>query len=93
MISGHTFDRIAKDDLTMSKWYRLASYLAQFQFMIIIYKEISHGVNQIYSGHNCLVIPVSPQFPDVIVMKVDFLPVSLFTIDHNGALHQIPNSI
>ena len=45
-------------------WYRLASYLAQFHFKIIIYKEISHGVNQICSGHNFLVIPVSPWFPD-----------------------------
>ena len=45
-------------------WYRLASYLAQFQFKIIIYKEIPHGVNQICSGHNFLVIPVSPWFPD-----------------------------
>ena len=45
-------------------WYRLASYLAQFQFKIIIYKEISHSVNQIRSGHNFLVIPVSPWFPD-----------------------------
>ena len=33
--------------------------------MIIIYKEISYSINQICSGHNCLVIPVSPQFPDV----------------------------
>ena len=32
--------------------------------MIIIYKEITHDVNQTYSSHNCLVIPVSPQFPD-----------------------------
>ena len=48
----------------MSKWCRLASYLAQFQLMINIYQEISHGINQICSGHNCLVIPVSPQFPD-----------------------------
>ena len=32
--------------------------------MIIIYKEISYSINQICSGHNCLVIPVSPQFPD-----------------------------
>ena len=32
--------------------------------MIIIYKEISHSINQICSGHNCLVIPVSPHFPD-----------------------------
>ena len=62
-ISNHTFDIIAKDDLTMSKWYRLASDLAQFQLMIIIYYEISYGVNQIYSGHNCLAIPVyTPQF-------------------------------
>ena len=36
IISDHTFDIIAKDDFTMSKWYRLASYLPQ----------ISHGVNQ-----------------------------------------------
>ena len=34
--------------------------------MIIIYKKISHNIYQIFSGHNCLVIPVSPQFPDVI---------------------------
>ena len=37
IISDHIFDIIVKDDLTMSKWYRLASYLAQFQLMIIIY--------------------------------------------------------
>ena len=51
--------------LNDDQWYRLISYLAQFQFIIITYKEISHDVNQIYSGHNCLVIPVSSQFPDV----------------------------
>ena len=47
IISDYTFDRIAKDDITMSEWWlmMLASYLAQFQFMIIIYKEISHDVN------------------------------------------------
>ena len=45
-------------------WYRLARYLAQFQFNIIICKEIAHCVNQICSGHNFLVIPVSPWFPD-----------------------------
>ena len=49
-------------------WYRLASYLAQFHFKIIIYKEISHGVNQICSGHNFLVIPVSPWSPDADAM-------------------------
>ena len=38
--------------------------------MIIIYKEISHSINQICSGHNYLVIPVSPQFPDVIAKYV-----------------------
>ena len=27
---------------------------------------ISHDVNQIYPGHNCLVIQVSPQFPDEV---------------------------
>ena len=53
----------------MSKWYRLASNLAQFQLMIIIYWGISHGVNLICSAHNCLVIPVSPQFPDVIGIR------------------------
>ena len=37
--------------------------------MIIIYKEISYGINQICSGHNCLVIPVSPQFPDALIQK------------------------
>ena len=49
-------------------WCRLASYLVQFQFKIIIYKEISHGVNQICSGHNFLVIPVSPWSPDDYVL-------------------------
>ena len=44
-----------KDDC----WYRLASYLAQFQVKIIIYKEISHGVNQIvlvitFWSYHCL---------------------------------------
>ena len=39
--------------------------------MIIIYKEISYSINQICSGHNCLVIPVSPQFPDVTAPKPD----------------------
>ena len=45
-------------------WYRLASYLPQLRFKIVIYKEISHGINQICSGHNFLVIPVPPWFPD-----------------------------
>ena len=52
--------------LNDDSWYRWASSLAQFQFKIIIYKEIPHGVNQICSGHNFLVIPVSPWFPDVV---------------------------
>ena len=32
IISDNTFDRIAKDDITMSEWWlmMLASYLAQF---------------------------------------------------------------
>ena len=55
-------------------WYRLASYLAQFQFKIIIYKEISHGVNQICSGHNFLVIPVSPWFPDGGIQSCNIQP-------------------
>jgi len=39
--------------------------------MIMIYQEISHGINQICSGQNCLVIPGSPQFPDVIYTMED----------------------
>ena len=41
IIFDHTFDIIAKVDPTMSKWCRLASYLAQFQLMIIIYHMVS----------------------------------------------------
>ena len=48
----------------------LVSYLEQFQFMIIKYKEISHDVNQFYSGHNYLVISMSSQFPDAATFSV-----------------------
>ena len=42
----------------------MSQVLAQFQFKMILYKEISHGVNQICSGHHFLAILVSPWFPE-----------------------------
>jgi len=47
-----------------NNWYRLTSYLVQFQLMISIYIEMLCNTNQIWIGQNYLVIPGSSQFPE-----------------------------
>ena len=45
---------------------------------------ISYSINQICSGHNCLVIPVSPQFPDA-----DFFKAKSFYIWYRAASNKL----